>query len=179
MLLTSFIKKYVRDYNNHNKTETRWNQPIVAYANAKDPLFLKLKKIVHRSHFIPTDLINDAETVITFFIPFHKEIPMSNSSGERSSREWAISYIETNKLINDLNISIKMNLAESGYTSVIMPPTHNFDEERLISRWSHKHIGFIAGLGKFGLHRLLITEKGCCGRLGSIVTNRKIASTVR
>jgi hypothetical protein len=50
-------------------------------------------------------------------------------------------------------------LEKSDFRSVILPPTHNFDEKKLISDWSHKHIGFIAGLGKFGLHQMLITKK--------------------
>ena len=53
--------------------------------------------------------------------------------------------------------------------------THNFDEAKLVSYWSQKHVAYMAGLGKFGLHHMIITEKGCCGRLGSIVTNAKIS----
>jgi epoxyqueuosine reductase QueG len=70
-----------------------------------------------------------------------------------------------------LNEHLAGKLREKGFESVVLPPTHNFDEEKLVSDWSHKHIAYIAGLGNFGLHQLLITEKGCCGRLGSLVTN--------
>ena len=58
-------------------------------------------------------------------------------------------------------------------------PTHNFDEAKLVSCWSHKHVAYVAGLGKFGLHHMIITQKGCCGRLGSIITNAKITPTQR
>lgn len=40
-----------------------------------------------------------------------------------------------------------------------------------MSDWSHRHVAWIAGLGTFGLHNLLITARGCCGRLGSFVTD--------
>ena len=48
-----------------------------------------------------------------------------------------------------------------------------------MSDWSHKHVAYIAGLGKFGTHHLLITDKGCCGRLGSIITDAAIRPTKR
>ncbi len=60
-----------------------------------------------------------------------------------------------------------------------IPATHNFDERSLISDWSHKHVAFIAGLGRFGLHRMLITEKGCCGRIGSFVIDALVEKTPR
>jgi epoxyqueuosine reductase QueG len=82
-------------------------------------------------------------------------------------------------LIEDLNGSLAERLRESGFDCVVTPPTHNFDEERLISGWSYKHVAFIAGLGRFGLHRMIITEKGCSGRLGSLVTNAAIKPTRR
>lgn len=89
------------------------------------------------------------------------------------SKEWATAYIETNKLIVRLNNCLSKELEKSGF-KLLIPPTHNFDEKKLTSDWSHKHIAFIAGLGKFGLHQMLITEKGCCGRLGSLITNVSI-----
>ncbi len=43
-----------------------------------------------------------------------------------------------------------------------------------MSSWSHRHVAYFAGLGTFGLNNMLITEKGCCGRLGSLVTTAPI-----
>ena len=48
-----------------------------------------------------------------------------------------------------------------------------------MSDWSHKHVAYIAGIGSFGRHHMLITDKGCCGRLGSVVTDAAIAPTPR
>ena len=48
-----------------------------------------------------------------------------------------------------------------------------------MSDWSHKHVAYIAGIGSFGHHHMLITNKGCCGRLGSVVTDAVIAPTSR
>jgi epoxyqueuosine reductase QueG len=177
--IQSSVKEFVKDYKIKDKTITDWNDPLVAFANASDPLFLKLKTIVGETHRLPGDLLEDAKTVISYFIPFKKETVLSNAGRKICSKEWAIAYIETNKLIVDLNKHLSEELEKSDFRSVILPPTHNFDEKKLISDWSHKHIGFIAGLGKFGLHQMLITEKGCCGRLGSLITNAKIEPTKR
>ena len=48
-----------------------------------------------------------------------------------------------------------------------------------MSAWSHRHVAYIAGLGTFGLNRMLITEKGCGGRIGSIVTELELAPDER
>ena len=128
---------------------------------------------------MPKELLADAQTIITYFIPFSKDTVTSNVDGRETSREWAIAYIETNKLILDLNIHVQSALCQQGYDTSILPATHNFDTTTLISDWSHRHVAFIAGLGTFGLNNMLITEKGCCGRLGSIVTNLKLQPTLR
>jgi epoxyqueuosine reductase QueG len=174
-----FIQEFLKGYKAEKRTKTDWKEPLVAFAEASDPLFLKLRDVVGRTHALPADLLEDAETVISYFVPFKEEIALSNRGERICSKEWAISYIETNKLIADLNQSLSKELEKSGHESVILPPTHNFDEKRLISDWSHKHVAFIAGLGRFGLHHMLITEKGCCGRLGSLITTARIKPTQR
>lgn len=177
--IPDLIKGFVKTYKIRNKTKTNWEEPLTAFASAHDPLFLKLQTIISETHSLPTELLKNAETVISYFVPFKKEIALSNAKGKNCSNEWAIAYIETNKLIVDLNEFLSKELEKKQFKSVVLPPTHNFDETNLISDWSHKHVAFIAGLGKFGVHQMLITEKGCCGRLGSLITNLKIEPTER
>jgi epoxyqueuosine reductase QueG len=178
-LIMREIRDYVKGYKRYYKTKTNWENPLVEFADAKDPLFAELKNAVSTEHLSPADLMEDAETVIAYFIPFTVEIARSNERGEMVSEEWISAYIETNKLIKDINDYLYRKLEEFNYSSIVLPPTHNFNKKTLTSSWSHKHIGYIAGLGKFGLHQMLITERGCCGRLGSIVTNASSAPTKR
>jgi epoxyqueuosine reductase len=42
------------------------------------------------------------------------------------------------------------------------------------SNWSQRHIAYAAGLGTFGMHDFLITEKGAAHRLGSFVVNLRL-----
>lgn len=178
-VITLAIEDYVSKRMRDNETRTRWDSPLIGFASADDPLFAKLKEAVRPSHATPVELLPGARTVIVYFLPFSREIARSNRLEHNASREWAVAYVETNQLIIDLNHHLAELLKDHGYASKVLPPTHNFDTEQLMADWSHKHIAYIAGLGKFGLHHMLITKKGCCGRFGSLVTNAAIKTTPR
>ena len=176
--MENLIKNFIDISKNSSNFKTNWSEPIIGFADGKNPLFLQLKRIVNENHKLPTELLNQAKTVISYFIPFDQKVVSSNSDGKNASKEWAIAYIETNKLITDLNTFLAEKLKKENFASIQIPPTHNFDKDSLISYWSHKHIAYIAGLGNFGLHKMIITEKGCCGRLGSIITSASIEPTI-
>ena len=161
------------------RTQTAWGKPLVAFASAYDELFARLKTLIGPTHAAPDELLDDAQTIIAYFLPFDRSIVRSNRPGDKASHEWAVAYVETNHLITAINRHLAHALAERGYKTVVLPPTHNFDQERLVSDWSHKHVAYIAGLGRFGLHHMLITGEGCCGRLGSLITTAPIEATPR
>lgn len=173
------IRDYVGTYAQKNSTNTRWKEPLTAFADAEDPIFREFKRIISPSHALPTDFLEDAKTVVTYFLPFEDFVVESNRTGRESSRTWGIAYVETNRLILDLNNYLRDEFEKMGYRGAVIPATHNFDEDKLISDWSHRHTAYAAGLGKFGLNNMLITEKGCCGRVGSFVTNLKIEASKR
>ena len=168
--MNSKIMELIRGYvKNYKKTESNWREPVVGFASADDSMFLGLKDLISPSHALPTDFINDAKSIIVFFLPFHEEIIKSNITNIESSRAWDIANIETNNLIVDINEYLHDKITEMGYTSTLLPPTYNYDEEKLTSDWSHRHAGYIAGIGTFGVHNMFITNQGCCGRMGSII----------
>jgi epoxyqueuosine reductase QueG len=164
------IESYVLNYRSKEDVISGWKKPIVKFAATNDIGFEQLKETVGENHLMPDDLIANSKSVITYFLPFNQEIAVSNINGKNSSKEWSVAYIETNQLISNLNKYIKEFLEKKGYECSLIPATHNFDEETLMSHWSHRHIAEIAGLGTFGLNNMLITEAGCCGRIGSIVS---------
>jgi epoxyqueuosine reductase len=47
------------------------------------------------------------------------------------------------------------------------------------SRWSQRHVGYVAGLGTFSVNDSFITAKGSAGRMGSVVCNVPIAPSPR
>jgi len=148
-----------------------WRQPIVAFADAGDTLFLQLRQAVSPSHLMPEDLLAGAKTVICFFIPFTEGLVRDNMAGDDATHEWALCYVQTNHLIKIVCNELAALLGAGGYRAGVVPATRNFDEERLMSDWSQRHAAWIAGLGSFGENNMLITDEGCCGRFGSLATD--------
>jgi epoxyqueuosine reductase QueG len=149
----------------------RWKNALIAVISARNPELAWLKTAVSPEHLLPDDVLPGAQSVICFFIPFARAVVESNRETGPASAEWAAAYIETNALIAGINSGIDALLKRRGYAAGKIPATGNFDKTTLTSRWSHRHLAYLAGLGSFGLNNMLITEYGCCGRCGSIVTN--------
>ncbi len=169
--ITEEIISFTDRFQNEHCRERFWRTPLAGFSSANDPMFAQLKTAVSSTHAMPEDLLPEAKTVVAFFIPFEKSIIRSNIKGPDASQKWAAAYIQTNTLISELGRHLSAFLESSGHNTALTPPTHNFDPERLISDWSHRHVAFVAGLGSFGLNNMLITESGCCGRIGSLVTS--------
>lgn len=157
-----------------------WKTPLVAVASADDPLFPRLKELIDPDHAVPRDLLPRARSVISFFLPFREWLVSENDeTAPYAARSWGEAYVETNGLIAAISRHLKDALEAKGAESLTIPATHNFDEKKLVSLWSHKHVAYIAGLGTFGLHHQIITKNGCCGRLGSLVTSMALPVTPR
>lgn len=173
--LASFIAASIQEMVATAGTETRYREPLVAFADARDGRFPELRHHVAPDHMLPEDLLPGARSVVSFFIPFAPEIPEANGQSRHEvAREWVVAYIETNALIDRITARLVELLAEKGVRAAAEPATYNFDETTLVSRWSHKSAAVVAGLGSFGLHHLIITEAGCAGRLGSLVLDAEL-----
>jgi epoxyqueuosine reductase QueG len=167
------IRTTLNDYEKNNQLKL-WKNPIIEIISAKDTKLKILRKAVSVEHLMPYDVLSDAKSIISFFIPFRENIVKSNIKGTMASEEWAIAYIKTNDLIKIINGNIERLMGENGYKTGKIPATHNFDTKKLISDWSHRHIAYIAGIGTFGINNMLITKNGCCGRFGSIIINYEL-----
>jgi epoxyqueuosine reductase QueG len=150
-----------------------WRKPLLVTARVNERFDI-LPKIAGSEHLHPLNLFEFAKTVIVFFIPFKKNLQEENAKGKFPCRNWGLAYQETNVLIETLSKEVRTFLERNGYRSELTPATHNFDPVQLKARWSHKHLGYIAGLGRFGVNAQLITPSGCAGRLGSLVTEADI-----
>ncbi len=174
-IITEFITEYVREYQSNENISTKWGVPIVGFADAKHPYIINLKKVISHSHQLPIDVLEDAKTVIVYFVPFTKELAMTNFlSKDCSSVEWAVAYEETNAMFMKLNERLITKLNESGYRAGISNESLMFDRSALKSNWSHRHFAYAAGIGTFGINNMLITKSGGCGRYSSLVTNLNI-----
>jgi len=175
--LTTLIKEHIDGMVRDAHTITKYRPVLVGFADALDPDFLKLKTSIDPFHRLPRDVLPGAKTIVSFFIPFAREIVVANKRHPFVAEEWAVAYSETNQLIDGICSSLATRLGREGVKANWEPPTHNFDKERMASYWSHKSVAKIAGLGSFGLNQMLITDSGCAGRFGSIVIDASIPPT--
>ena len=169
-VLSQWLIDYVAAYPEKYNEIAIWREPIMACAPA-DGRFLRLKEISVADHALPADLLSDAKSVVVWFIPFKHHIQMDNTGGTYPSLSWGRAYLATNDMIDRIGSAMKDFIEQKGGAVALTPATHNFDEERMVSRWSHKHLGHLAGLGRYGTNCQLITPEGCSGRMGSVVTN--------
>jgi epoxyqueuosine reductase len=175
-MLESLVIDFISRMVSQADTETRYRQPLVGFLRADNPGFLELRRVAEPAHLLPGDLLPDARSVVSFFLPFAPEIVRANERESRdvTAREWALAYVQTNALIARITGGLIEELTRRGVRAVAEPPTHNFDPLSLTSRWSHKSIGVLAGLGSFGLHHMVITDAGCAGRFGSLVVEAEL-----
>ena len=177
--ITDIICSFVFEYAEQNNLKTAFRKPLVKFADADDPIFEEFKTAAGSEHALPAELLADAKTVIAYFIPLAEDVVNSNIEGKMSSHKWAQAYLDLNQLINNLDRHIKSEINKMGGKAVLIPTRIDFDKETFKNYWSHRHAAYAAGLGKFGLNKMLITEQGCCGRFASLITNLKIEASER
>ena len=171
--LRKFAEKFVEQEPGRLGIDGWWQTPLLATAPI-DSRFDQLPRIAADDHLHPRDLLSTAKSVIVFYIPFKKELVKENRKGDRPCRNWGVAYVQTNDLIGRLSQALGDWLTEKGFKSGLTPATHNFDEAKLMARWSHKHLAHLVNLGRFGVHHMMITPVGCTGRLGSLVSEAEL-----
>lgn len=164
--------------NDLNRTDL-FRKPIVAYSSATDHRYMQLKEIIGDWHLNPTELLPEAKSVISYFVPFTKEVAMEPKTVENGSYLWSESYQEINQYFDRINQAIVAFLTKHGYLAKTIQATHTYDPKDLRSMWSHRSAAEIAGLGAFGLNRMLITEKGSAGRFCTVITSASLTANTR
>jgi epoxyqueuosine reductase len=159
-----------------------FTEPVTGIASSDDPLFSKFKDsyIIGKFHKTPGEWFPEGVSVISYFLPFSEKIRISNRENKMNpSTGWLYGRIEGEIVNNEVRKTIAMFISESGGKAFIPPFDSHFKIIEKKSNWSERHIAFVAGLGTFSLSKSLITEKGCAGRIGSIITDIKLQPTER
>ena len=174
-LITNYIVDYVREYEKRDDISTTWRKPLVGFADANHKDILNIRQATFEEHLMPSDVLENPTIIIAYFVPFTKDIADSNIEGEYASEKWELAYEETNEMFPKLNDYIIEKIEDMGYKAAVCKVAGDFDNAILKSKWSHRHMARVAGLGTFGINNMLITEEGCCGRYFSIVTNLPVS----
>ncbi|MDD3218270.1 MAG: epoxyqueuosine reductase [Lachnospiraceae bacterium] len=147
---------------------------LVGFVSAHDSGYENLTDIIGHKQVHPTEILPNAQTVIVYFLPFKEELGKKIQGEKVILQEWSDAYTITNKLLKHIAEKLITWLNTQGYSSRTIPPANDYQEETLTAQWSHKSSAVLAGLGSFGLNRLLVTKYGTTGRLGSVITDAYI-----
>jgi epoxyqueuosine reductase len=175
-LTQKLITDIITDRVSRHQGSFHYCTPLVGFASARAPGFQELPNVAP-GHLMPTDLLPRARSVLAFFIPYTKELVCENRGEGPVARSWAEAYLDCNELVAEVCRCLAVELKNQGVQSVWQQATHNFNQETLSAIWSHKHVGYLCGLGRFGRHQMLITTSGCAGRLGSLVLDADLTPT--
>jgi epoxyqueuosine reductase QueG len=163
-----------------------FDAPVFAFGCAVDELYTKFKQtdVIGERHISPREWLPDASTVISFFLPYTERIRVANAqSRDWPAEEWLHGRYEGQLFVKELSVQIHKALTDAGYQSLvpILDPRNKSwnDGGKYSASWSERHVAFACGLGTFGLTKGIITEKGACGRLGSVITALDLSKDVR
>lgn len=157
-----------------------WNKPLVRFADAQDPGFSELRNLVDPAHHMPRDYLPGAKTVVSWFLPFRREVGRNNLPGSLSSSQWAEGYLQANEMAARVNKKLAAYIQqELGWESAVPCDAGMIGPENPVSRWSQRHVAYLAGHGTFGINNMLISDEGTVGRYFSIVTTLDVTPDPR
>lgn len=148
-----------------------FRKPLVAFSPAADKRYAELKSTVGEWHLNPIELLPDAKSVISYFVPFTQDVAVQPKKIKDGSPLWSEAYQEINRHFNVVGEAVSACLTELRYSAVTIKPTHTYDPKDLKCIWSHRSAAAIAGLGTFAANGLLITKKGAAGRFCTVITS--------
>lgn len=156
-----------------------YDSPVFGVSAAQDPIYPKLKEAVSLGHYLPEDLLSGAKSVISYFLPYTEAVRKTNDGPDEAQAQWSLAHRQGAYAAELVRRFIAKRLDILGARSLVVFHDSRYRTGTLISNWSERHAAFISGLGTFGLHKSLITEKGCAGRLDSVITDYELAPSKR
>ena len=166
------IWQLIQEYCQEKKLVILWKKPIVRFADAEQPGFAELKIIVDPDHHLPADFLPGAKNVLSWFLPFLPEIGRNNLEGSLCSSQWANAYLVTNEMASWINEQLVVYIQrELGANAAVPSDAGMIGMDNPRSRWSQRHVAYLAGHGTFGMNNMLISDAGSVGRYFSIVTD--------
>ena len=174
-----------------------FDEPMVAFASADDPIFEEYKEAVGNFHWKPRDLLEECAgdekyegnlqdiSVIVYVLPIVEKTIKSNAEQDKyPSIQWAHTRDSGEKFNVLLRKHIVDLLRDEGFLALAPMDSSYWQmliDERVgfASSWSERHAAYAAGLGTFSLNDALITPRGIAHRIGSVVVNLKLEPSPR
>lgn len=172
--------------------EPYFDEPLVGYAAADDPLFGDYKRIIGEFHRTPHEIMEigfgtgtRAATVISWILPITQPTRESNRrEALYPSSAWARTRNFGERFNGVLRRHVTEWLAERGHRAVAPQLEATWREYTdtpvgRASSWSERHAAYAAGLGTFSLNDALITPRGIAHRCGSVITDLRLTPNQR
>ena len=169
--LEQAIADFIDQYCAQKQIAHIWKAPLVRFADARHPLFARLRDVTLSEHYMPDDYLRGASIVVSYFLPFVRDIGRSNADAGASSPLWAGAYRTACVMAEELNEHLAALLRARGVRVCVPHNALMIGGESPWSYWSQRHVAYIAGHGTFGLNNMLISDQGCVGRYYSLVTD--------
>ncbi len=173
--------------------EPIFDEPLVGFVKGDDPIFQEFKTIIGPHHYTPQEIMAwQAEknhvpsppaeelSVVSYVMPITRATRQQNAEcTEWPAERWAQTRLSGEIFSQEFTREIVTFLMSKGMLAIAPDVTPLFNKKRYpnvgwASPWSHRHIAYAAGLGTFGMHDFLITEKGCAHRAGSFVVHKQL-----
>jgi epoxyqueuosine reductase len=173
--------------------EPIFEESLVGFVRGNDPIFDRFKDVIGPHHFTPWEIMrwqaenngmNPPEpedlSVVSFVMTSSHKTRRDNAAAKNwASERWAQTRLLGEIFSQTFVREIVTDLMGRGILAVSPDVTPMFNKRRYpevgwASPWSHRHMAYAAGLGTFGMHDFLITEKGVAHRLGSFVVNLRL-----
>lgn len=182
------IRRFVRESQANRFPESAapyFDEPLVGFAAADDPLFADYKRIIGDFHLTPAELMaatlgaeaGAPATVICWVLPITRSTRESN---RRESRVPSLEWSRTRSFGEQFNAALRRHvvawLTERGHRAFapqLSPAWKEYADTPVgvASSWSERHAAYAAGLGTFSLNDALITPRGIAHRLGTVITD--------
>ena len=151
-----------------------YREPMVGFVSVDDPSIVNVKDIVGPWHDSPDDQLPGARTIIAYTVTFTREVAMDPGNAEFSGLTWSEAYVIINKNFELISKAVADYLRSKGYEAATVTATNDYDPSDPVSSWSHRTMACAAGLGKFGMNRILITSRGSAVRYCSLLTTAEL-----
>ncbi len=163
------VKKGIQIYEDECGRQTKFKEPLIAYANTSEPVFDMYYDNGFCKH--PRKVYNAARAIIVFFLPYTDDIVESNMNSETPSLEWVQAYHDSTWAIMKVHASVQAELNRFGRLSSICNTPSDWNHSHFGPEWNFKIAANVAGMGDFGPAGCIMTEAGPAGRFGAILTD--------
>lgn len=159
----------VKAFQEQPEIETKFDAPVIGYADTRDPLFDLFYNKELTLH--PRRIYRPGHTVVVHFVPYAEDVVRKNESGKEPAEAWKKAFYESMWIGMRLNGVIRETLDTVGRLCSCTAVPTDWDETVFHEEWSNKLAAVVAGIGTLGPAGSFRIGNHYGGRLSSVITD--------